>query len=50
MPKAPETRKVPKSQKPVAQDIYAVREATKREVGDIADKITRAPKKRGRAP
>lgn len=27
-------------------NVYAVREASKREVGDVADKITRAPKKR----
>jgi len=46
MPKAPQKPK-PQSQKPQTEsgDVYAVREATKREVGDIADKITRAPKK-----
>jgi hypothetical protein len=38
----PKSRKVPKPQK--SQDVYAVR--GNREVGDIADKITRAPKKR----
>lgn len=39
----------PKSQKPPQKssgDVYGAREATKREVGDVADKITRAPKKR----
>lgn len=47
MPKAPKTPKT-KSQKPQAEsrDVYAVRDATKREVGDVADKITRAPKTR----
>lgn len=45
-------RPKPKSKKPAqklaseAGDVYAVREATKREVGDVADKITRAPKRR----
>jgi hypothetical protein len=46
MSNASKTRKGSKSKKPVSRDVYAVREASKREVGDIADKITRAPKKR----
>jgi hypothetical protein len=46
MSQAPKSRKAPKSAKPAPKNVYAVREATKREVGDMADKITRAPKKR----
>lgn len=48
MAKKPQNSKPPKSDTPQGkpQDVYTAREATKREVGDVADKITRAPKKR----
>jgi hypothetical protein len=50
MPTPPRKSKTAKSKKspgdPAPKNVYAVREASKREVGDVADKITRAPKKR----
>jgi len=54
MPKAPKAPPPPKSKKlprklpedPIARGVAIMREATEREVGDAADKITRAPKKK----
>lgn len=49
MPKAsprPKPKQPPRKSSGEPGDVYAAREATKREVGDVADKITRAPKKR----
>jgi hypothetical protein len=50
MPKAPQPpkskkllRKLPED--PVSRAVHIMRQATKQEVGDVADKITRAPKK-----
>lgn len=54
MPEGPQGQKPPKSKKlprklpddPVSRAVKMTRTATKREVGDMADKITRAPKKK----
>jgi hypothetical protein len=54
MPKGPQGQKPPKSTKlprtlledPVSRAVSIMRTATKQDVGDTADKITRAPKKK----
>ena len=54
MPQVPDARNPPKSKKlprklpedPVSRAVAIMREATERDVGDTADKITRAPKKK----
>jgi hypothetical protein len=53
MPKSFQGQKPPKSKKlprnlpddPVSRAVHITRQATNQEVGDIADKIMRAPKK-----
>ena len=48
MPKAPpQSKKLPRKlpDDPVSRTVHIMRTATKQEVGDVADKITRAPKK-----
>jgi hypothetical protein len=53
MPKGPQGQKPPKSKKlprklpddPVSRAVHIMRQATDQQVGDTADKITRAPKK-----
>ena len=47
-PTAPKSRKIPRKQPedPIALGVQIMREATHRDIGDTADKITRAPKKR----
>jgi len=51
MPKEPQRQKPPKSKKlpedPVSRPVAVTREATNQDVGDTADRITRAPKKNG---
>lgn len=51
MPKAPvppKSKKLPRKlpDDPVSRAVSIMREATKQDVGDMADKITRAPKKK----
>ena len=50
MPKAtipPKSKKLPRKlpEDPVSRAVHIMRHATKQDVGDVADKITRAPKK-----
>jgi len=49
-PKPPKSKKLPRNlpEDPVSSAVHIMREATNQDVGDIADKITRAPKKRKR--
>lgn len=46
-PQAPKSKKLPRKlpEDPVSRAVSIMRTATKQEVGDTADKITRAPKK-----
>jgi len=51
MPKATQphkSKKLPRKlpEDPVSRAVHIMREATKQDVGDAADKITRAPKKK----
>lgn len=47
-PKPPKSTKLPRKlpEDPIARGVAIMREATERETGDTADKITRAKKKR----
>jgi len=51
MPKGPQRQKPPKSKKlpedPVSRAVSGTRQVTNQDVGDTADRITRAPKKNG---
>lgn len=46
-PVPPKSTKLPRKlpEDPIARGVAIMREATERDVGDTADKITRAPKK-----
>ena len=54
MPKTPASKAPPKSKKlprklpeePIARGVAILQEATKQQVGDMADRITRAPTKK----
>ena len=47
-PKPPKSKKLPRKlpEDPVSPAVNIMRTATKQDVGDTADKITRAPKKK----
>ena len=46
-PSAPKSKKFPRNlpEDPVSRAVHIMREATKQDVGNVADKITRAPKR-----
>lgn len=48
VPDAPKSKKLPRKlpEDPVSRAVSIMRTATKQDVGDTADKITRAPKKK----
>jgi hypothetical protein len=48
-PVPPKSKKLPRKlpDDPIARGVAIMREATERDAGDLGDKITRAPKKRG---
>ena len=48
VPSAPKSKKLPRNlpEDPIARGVAIMRQATNQDVGDTADEITRAPKKK----